>query len=114
MLGEQAWSELYVVIAALWPLTRGNVHEMIIGSQMSEEQRETHIIISEAAETLDDAKVLLGRIVGDRIASQYVFNPEGSLENREDIYSLSTQRDLLSRSAERALGQCPFATAARE
>ncbi len=109
------WSEVYVVISALWTLSQDNVHALIIGKQMTPERRETHLIVSEAVPTLAAAKNLLGRIVGDRVVAQYVFSQEGSLAEREDIYSLSTQRDLLSQAAEEALGSadlegaCPHA-----
>lgn len=98
------WEQTYVVISGLWTLSVQNVHALIFAHHMSEQQRKTQLIVSEAVETIDQAKLLLGRIVGDRIAAQYVFNPAGNIDNQEDIYSLSTQRDLLSRYAHEALG----------
>lgn len=98
------WAEVYVVISALWTLSRDNAHALIIGKHMAPERRETHLIVSEAVPTLDAARQLVGRIVGDRVVAQYVFSPSGSRAEREDIYSLSTQRDLLSQSIEQALG----------
>lgn len=117
---DSRWDETYVVISALWTLSQENVHAQIIGHQMTDAHRETHLIVSEAVPTLADAKLLLGRIVGDRIAAQYVFNPQGSTENREDIYSLSTRRDLLSRAAHAALDDretaslCPHLSAVEQ
>lgn len=108
LLGAR-WDQVYAVISALWTLSQENVHALIIGSQMKQEQRETNLIVSEAVPTLADAKVLLGRIVGDRIAAQYVFSQKGSRAEREDIYSLSTQRDLLSQPAEKVLASEDFA-----
>ena len=70
---------------------------------MKPELRETNLIVSEAAETLADAQNLLGRIVGDRIAAHYVFSREDVEADRENIYSLSTSRDLLSQAAEALL-----------
>lgn len=107
ILGDR-WDEVFVVIAALWTLSQENVHALIIGKQMKPENVETHLLVSEAVPTLAAAKDLLGRVVGDRIAAQYVFSEKGSLEEREDIYSLSTQRDLLSQAAEQALGSESF------
>jgi hypothetical protein len=97
------WSEVYVVISALWTLSQENAHALIIGNQMSPERRETHLIVSEAVPTLDAARQLLGRIVGDRIVAQYVFSQDGSRAEREDIYSLSTRRDLLSQAIEQVI-----------
>ena len=100
MLGAR-WSEVYVVISAR--LSQENAHALIISNQMAPERRETHLIVSEAVPTLDAAKQLLGRIVGDRIVAQYVFSQHGSRAEREDIYSLSTRRDLMSQAIEQVL-----------
>jgi hypothetical protein len=115
------WDDVYVVIAALWTLSQENVHALVIGKQMTEEKKETNLLVSEAVPTLDAAKVLLGRVVGDRIAAQYVFLQGASRAENEDIYSLSTKRDLLSQAAEQALGMtreelsraCPHAPQAQ-
>jgi hypothetical protein len=103
ILGSR-WDDVYVVIAALWTLSQENVHALIIGKHMTEQKKETNLLVSEAVPTLEAARVLLGRVVGDRIAAQYVFSQQGSQAEREDIYSLSTKRDLLSQAAERVLG----------
>lgn len=106
LLGSR-WDDVFVVISAIWTLTEQNVHELIIGSRMSSQLRETNMIVSESVETLNDAKNLLGRVVGDRIAAHYVFSHEGLESDRENIYSLSTKRDLLSQAAEALIGSNP-------
>lgn len=118
LLGTR-WDDVFVVVSALWTLAQDNVHALVIGNQMTADRKETNLIVSEAVPTLAAAKELLGRIVGDRTVAQYVFSQQGSEHEREDIYSLSTQRDLLSEDAKRALGNpdvmrsCPRATHAR-
>jgi hypothetical protein len=95
------------VISALWTLTQENIHALIIGQHMTEANRETNLILSEDVKTIDDAKVMLGRIVGDRVAVKYIFaqtSEAGSWQN-QDIYSISTPRDLLSKAAEAVLGE---------
>lgn len=108
LLGDR-WDDVYVVVSALWTLSKENVHELIIGEQMKPEKRETNLFVSEAVPNLAAARNLLGRVIGDRIAAQYVFSQQGSQAEREDIYSLSTQRDPLSQAAEQALGSPEFA-----
>jgi hypothetical protein len=107
ILGSK-WDDVYVVVAAIWTLTKENIHELIIKHQMREERRETHVIVSEAVPTLDDARTLLGRIVGDRVIGEYVFNPNGTPAEKENIYSISTSRDLLSQVAKEVLGSPPI------
>lgn len=103
LIGEERWDRMYVVCNAIWTLTQENAHELIIKAQMEPERRETHVIVTEAAPTLDEARTLVGRIVGDRIMAELVFDPNGALPFRENIYSLSTRRDLLSQAVEAAL-----------
>ncbi|CDZ64046.1 hypothetical protein [Neorhizobium galegae] len=104
MLGEEEWDKMYVVVSAIWTLSQESAHELIIKATMKPERRETHVIVSEAVPTLDDAKTLLGRIVGDRIMSELVFDPNGGKVGKENIYSLSTRRDLLSQAIETIVG----------
>ncbi|WP_143286571.1 hypothetical protein [Burkholderia ubonensis] len=104
-LGERLWDNLYVVVSALWTLSRENAHELIIKATMKPERRETNVIVSEAVPTLADARNLLGRIVGDRVMAERVFNPNGNLDQKENIYSLSTRRDLLSQAVESILNE---------
>ncbi len=103
-LGDALWDKLYVVVSAIWTLTQENAHELIIKSTMKPELQETHVIVSEEPTNLDQARNLLGRIVGDRVMAELVFNPDGTHEEKEDIYSLSTRRDLLSQAVELVLG----------
>lgn len=108
------WDDVYVAISAIWTLTRENIHELIIKNQMRAERRETHVVVSEAIPTLADARTLLGRIVGDRVIGEYVFDIHGSLQERENLYSISTSRDLLSQAGKQVLGDPPFAEAIGE
>ena len=103
LLGSR-WDDVYVAISAIWTLTRENIHELIITKQMREDRRETHVVVSEAIPTLADARTLLGRIVGDRVIGEYVFNVNGTAMERENLYSISSSRDLLSQVAKQALG----------
>lgn len=103
LIGDDRWDRMYVVCNAIWTLTQENAHELIIKALMKPELRETHVIVTEAAPTLDDARTLVGRIVGDRIMAELVFDPNGALAFRENIYSLSTRRDLLSQAVEAVL-----------
>lgn len=103
MIGDEQWDRMYVVCNALWTLSKENAHELIIKSLMKPELRDTHVIVTEAAPTLAEAKSLLGRIVGDRIMAELVFATDGAAAFRQNIYSLSTQRDLLSQAVEAVL-----------
>ena len=103
MVGEDKWKKLYVIIGAVWTLTQENAHELIIKSLMDEDVRETHVVVSEAVPDLETAQALMGRIVGDRVMAELVFDWEAIPAFAQDIYSLSTRRDLLSQAVEKVL-----------
>lgn len=109
MLGDK-WDKLYVVVSAIWTLSQESAHELIIKSFMKPALRETNVIVSEAVGTLELARTLLGRIIGDRIMAALVFDVNLGKDFAEDIYSLSTRRDLLSQAIEKQLS--PDATKA--
>jgi len=113
-IGQDAWDKMYVVVSAIWTLSQESAHELIIKATMKPELRESNVLVSEAVPTLQDAKVLLARVIGDRIMAELVFNPEGSDTEKENIASLSTKRDLLSKALEKYTGDvgkmtCPIA-----
>ena len=109
-IGDAEWDKLYVVVSAIWTLSQESAHELIIKATMKPQLREAHVLVSEAVPTLQDAKVLLARVVGDRIMAELVFNPEGSEQEKENIASLSTKRDLLSKALEKYTGDVGRAT----
>jgi len=80
---------------------------------MDSKYHETHIIVSEAAPTLDDARLLLARILADRVLAAAVFGAQTAEAYKQNIYSLSTKRDLLAKAVESELGggaaaTCPY------
>ncbi|KQO76111.1 hypothetical protein [Rhizobium sp. Leaf262] len=108
MMGEDEWGKLYVIVGAVWTLTQENAHELIIKSLMNEDVRETHVVVSEAVPDLETAQALMGRIVGDRVMAELVFDWKANPAFAQDIYSLSTRRDLLSQAVEAVLkGRTP-------
>jgi hypothetical protein len=107
MFKEADWDKLFVVVSVIWPLTRESAHEQIVKSFMKPALQETNMIVSEAATTLELARTLAARIIGDRILAPYVFDMSQGRQFAEDIYSLSTQRDLMSQVIKTALGTCP-------
>lgn len=103
MMGTEAWNKMYVVIGAVWTLTQENAREPIIKALMDEKLRETQVVVSEAVPDLQSAQTLMGRIVGDRIMAELVFDKNADPAFAQNIYSLSTRRDLLSQAVEDVL-----------
>lgn len=103
MLGEATWGRLYAVCAAIYTLSQETAHALIIKSTMSPEQAETQVFTAPGLNTIDDAKELLARVVGDRVMSETVFDARAGEVYAQNIYSLSTKRDLLSKPIEQVL-----------
>ncbi|MFM0158040.1 hypothetical protein [Paraburkholderia sediminicola] len=114
MVGDAVWDRMYVVCQCIWTVSQESAHEQIIKSTMKPEFHDTHVIASEAVPTLEAARLLLARILADRVLAAAVFDKEARPEFAQNIYSLSIQRDLLSKSIEAVLGGgtvrslCPF------
>ena len=115
LVGEDVWDRMYVVCSCIWTVSQESAQEQIVKSTMKRELWDTHVIASEAVPTLDDARLLLARILADRVLAAAVFDKAVRPEYAQNIYSLSSQRDLLAKSIEAVLGGgsvaslCPFA-----
>lgn len=103
-VGDDVWDKMYVVFQCIWTVSKESAHEQIFKSMMKPEFHETHIVVSEAVKTLEDARLLLARILADRVLAAAVFDQNARPEFAQNIYSLSTERDLLAKSIESALG----------
>lgn len=103
LLGQESWSNLYVVSSALWTLSTANVHELIIANMMEPEKAASNIFVtSMPLSGVDAAQSLVGRVVTDRVMAQAVV-PSDTKRGRENIHSLSSSRDLISKAAIDAL-----------
>ena len=65
-LGPDLWHNVYVVIPTVQPVARTNPRFEIFRNLLDEDRVETHIICSEYPRNEEEARTLLGRVVGDR------------------------------------------------
>jgi hypothetical protein len=79
-VGQATWDKMYVVLQCIWTVSQESADEQIIKSQMKPEFHETHRIVSEAAPTLEDARLLLARILADRVLAAAVLANRGRLQ----------------------------------
>lgn len=111
-VGEKVWEQLYVVISAQWTLSTENVHQLIIANAMASEKlaSENIFVTSKPLANIDEARALCGRVVGDRIMAYQTLSGDTE-RGEENIYSLSTSRDLISKAAEDSIAKmmelCP-------
>lgn len=111
-VGEENWRNLHAVISAQWTLSTDNVHQLIISNMMSSPDlaAQNIFVTSMPLSGIDEARALCGRILGDRIMAKDILSQETE-RGRENIYSLSTSRDLISVAAmeviEKMKSKCP-------
>ena len=101
-LGPQAWSELFVVVNTIWPVSQESPREQIFKDIMDPDKVKTHLIIAEGIRDIEEARTLIGRIAFDRYTARKVFGIDTE-KHRDFATALSTPLDLMSQDATLAL-----------
>ncbi|XP_065199768.1 uncharacterized protein LOC135831310 [Planococcus citri] len=101
-LGPELWRDLYVLIPVIWPVARRNPRQQIFENLMDPDRIKTHILKTEGAKTFEDSRLILGRIVGDRLMAELVFGTS-NINRTELNLALSTRRDLVSTACDNAI-----------
>jgi hypothetical protein len=95
LIGEQAWSDLYVMVLSIWTTSELNQASIIIRRTMNQAKVATHLIDLPTVETPSDPIAValdnLARIVQDNVAAEMVFNSDlqvaDALKGKEDLLS---------------------------
>ncbi|MCG0069526.1 hypothetical protein L0F81_40805 [Streptomyces tricolor] len=95
LIGEQAWSDLYVTVLSIWTTSDLNQASIIIRRTMNQAKVATHLIDLPTVETPSDPIAValdnLARIVQDNVAAEMVFNTDlkvaDALKGKEDLLS---------------------------
>ncbi|WNI23777.1 hypothetical protein [Streptomyces sp. ITFR-16] len=95
LIGEKAWSDLYVTVLSIWTTADLNQASIIIRRTMNQAKVDTHLIDLPTVETPSDPIFValdnLARIVQDNIAAEMVFNTDlkvaDALKGEEDLLS---------------------------
>ncbi|SFY50221.1 hypothetical protein [Streptomyces sp. F-1] len=102
LIGEAAWSDLYVMVLSIWTTAELNQASIIIRRTMNQAKVDTHLIDLPTAETPADpigvALDNLARIVQDNVAAEMVFNSAldvaDALKGKEDLLSKEILKQL--------------------
>ncbi|MEU2435606.1 hypothetical protein ACFY9A_08460 [Streptomyces rubradiris] len=95
LIGEAAWSDLYVTVLSIWTTSELNQASIIIRRTMNQAKVDTHLIDLPTVETPSDPIAValdnLARIVQDNVAAEMVFNTDlkvaDALKGKEDLLS---------------------------
>ncbi|MET8722301.1 hypothetical protein [Streptomyces misionensis] len=102
LIGETAWSDLYVMVLSIWTTAELNQASIIIRRTMNQAKVDTHLVDLPTAETPADpigvALDNLARIVQDNVAAEMVFNSAldvaDALKGKEDLLSKEILKQL--------------------
>ena len=97
-LGPALWRDIYVIIPTVWTVARTNPRLEIFRNLLDEDRIESHIFCSQYPRTVEEARTLLGRIVGDRAIGRKVFGVDCH-KMRMKVAALSTQVDVVTDGA---------------
>jgi len=95
-LGDEAWRELYVVIPASWGGVGQNPRKQLFQHLMDKDRVDSHIIVTEKAGSIEEARATVGRVVVNRAFAQVFFYGQESQESKQYVFNFSTQRDVFS------------------
>ncbi|MFJ4578681.1 hypothetical protein [Streptomyces echinatus] len=118
LIGEQAWSDLYVTVLSIWTTSELNQASIIIRRTMNQAKVATHLIDLPTVETPSDPIAValdnLARIVQDNVAAEMVFNADlevaDALKGKEDLLSDEILKQIGGTAP--AAGTAAFGTAA--
>ena len=107
-LGPEEWRKLHVVVTTIWPVSEHSPRWQLFRTLMDPETVDTHLIVGEGVQNVEDARTLLGRIVADRLASRLIVGITDERGKRM-TQCLSSRTDVVADSAYRALqNRCPM------
>jgi len=95
-LGDDEWRALYVVIPAQWGGVGQNPRKQIFQHLMDKDRVDSHIIVTEKAVTIEQARGAVGSVLVNRAFAQVFFFGQESQESNNYRFSFSTQRDWFS------------------
>jgi len=111
MLGPKKWKKLIAVVPVIWPVTDNNPREQILRCVMDSEMIDSNLFVIDGGSSVDDIKNTIGRIVGDRLAAKYIFQPKGDYKKRDRLFqALCSHTDLVSDSSYTEVNRlmCPY------
>lgn len=101
-MGDELWKKMYAIIPAVWVASRNSVREQCLRLVMDKKAQNTHIIIGENLNTLEDSRLLVGRIVHDRIMSRMIFGTHTKWD-KQKCQGLGSRTDSLGYDARNAI-----------
>lgn len=103
-LGPEEWSKVYVVIPTVWPVALNSPRLQLFQRLIDADKVHTHIITSEHPRSIDEARDVVGRVVGDRSVGRLVFG-NADTKAKLKVLALSSRTDVVADDFEIALNK---------
>ena len=95
---------MYVLIPTVWPVALNSPRLQLFHRLINPDKIHTHIITSEYPRSIEEARTLLGRVVGDRSVGRLVFGTEDT-KAKMKVLALSSRTDVVADDFEIALNE---------
>jgi hypothetical protein len=96
---------VYVVIPTVWPVALNSPRLQLFERIIDADKIHTHIITSEYPRSIDEARNVVGRVVGDRSVGRLVFGTADT-KAKMKVLALSSRTDVVADDFEIALNDC--------
>ena len=101
-LGPEEWAKLYVVIPTVWPVSLNSPREILFRQIMDPRFVDTHIIKSDYPRNVEEARSLVGRVVGDRAMGTFSFGTQ-SVPAIMKVLAFGSETDIVADDFEAVL-----------
>ena len=102
LLGPEEWSQVHVMIPTVWPVALNSPRLQLFNRIIDQDKLHTHIITSEFPRNFEEARDLVGRVVGDRSVGRFVFGTADT-KAKMKVLALSSRTDVVADDFEIAL-----------
>jgi len=104
MLGPAEWSKVYIMIPTVWPVALNSPRLQLFERIIDPDKVNTHIITSEHPRSHEEARDVVGRVVGDRTVGRLVF---GTADKKAvlKVLALSSRTDVVADDFELSLNK---------
>ena len=102
MLGPEEWSKVHVMIPVVWPVALNSPRLQLFEKIIDQDKIHTNIILSEYPRNFEEARDVVGRVVGDRAVGRFSFGTADT-KAKMKVLALSSRTDVVADDFEDSL-----------
>lgn len=94
-IGEKIWNKMFFVVPTVWAVSKDNVRLELLKTILSPEKYETNVISTEWPRNLDDAMLILKKVISERKLANLTFGASKCPHAKNYQTALGQKTDLL-------------------